>query len=52
MSRVQLALDVADLDVAIDFYSKLCATAVEDQTECCASRPELAVTPTGGSACC
>lgn len=27
MSRVQLALNVADLDVAIDFYSKLFATA-------------------------
>ena len=26
MSRVQLALNVDDLDAAIDFYSKLCAT--------------------------
>ena len=27
MSRVQLALNVSDLDAAIDFYSKLFATA-------------------------
>jgi catechol 2,3-dioxygenase-like lactoylglutathione lyase family enzyme len=56
MSRVQLALNVSDLDATVEFYTKLFATepaklrpafanfavAEPSAAACCAARPDLA----------
>ena len=37
MSRVQLAINVSDVDAAVDFYSKLFATPVAKRKPGCAN---------------